>query len=79
MIYTEKNNQSFKADAVFNYLNSVQNQELIDALKQADNPNLEENIWTVFTYQTSNGLVISLQVPHALGDRAEIISYLIGI
>ncbi len=62
-----------KVAAVFDYLNSVQNQELLDALKQGDNPNLEENLWTVFTYQTPDSLVVSLQVSHALGDHAEII------
>lgn len=62
-----------KAAAVFDYINSLQNQEWIDALKQADNPNAEENIWGVFTYQTPDGLVVSFQVPHALGDHAEIL------
>lgn len=62
-----------KEAAVFDFLNSVQNQELLDALKQADNPNLEENMWTIFTYQTQDSLVVSLQVSHALGDHAEII------
>ncbi len=61
-----------KAAAVFDYLNSIQNQELLDALKQADNPNIEENMWTIFTYQTPGSLVVSIQVPHALGDHAEI-------
>ncbi|MBB6447303.1 DUF4163 domain-containing protein [Bacillus benzoevorans] len=61
-----------KTAAVFDFLNSVQNQEWVDALKQADNPNLEENTWGIFTYQTPDSLVASFQVPHALGDHAEI-------
>jgi hypothetical protein len=60
-----------KSTAVKEYLNSINQQELIDAFKQADNPSIEDNPFGIYTYFAEDVLIISIQVPHALGDHAE--------
>lgn len=60
-----------KEAAVIDYLNSFNTQDFIDALKKADHPNPEENPYGIFSYNLNDAVIISIQVPHALGDHAE--------
>ncbi|MEH7236660.1 hypothetical protein [Bacillus sp. JJ1562] len=60
-----------KHAAIIEYLNTFNNQDLIEAIKKADHPNPEENPYGIFSYFLNNSVVISIQVPHALGDHAE--------
>ena len=60
-----------KQDAVVEYLNSINQQELMNAFKQADEPSIENNPYGIYSYFKEDFLIISIQVPHALGDHAE--------
>ncbi|MEH7383574.1 hypothetical protein V7138_24155 [Bacillus sp. JJ1533] len=60
-----------KQAAVIEYLNTFTNQNLIEAFQKADHPNPEENQYGIFSHYLNNTVVISIQVPHALGDHAE--------
>lgn len=42
-------------------------------MKRGDHPNsISENRWGIFTYETADAIVVSIQVPHTLGDYAKI-------
>jgi len=60
-----------KKKAVIEYLNSISTNELIGALIHGDRPTIQENLYGVYTYFKDDSLIISIQVPHALGDHAE--------
>ena len=60
-----------KQEAVVDYLNSMNQQELINAFKSADDPSIEDNPYGIYSYYKEDFLIISIQVPHALGDHAE--------
>ena len=60
-----------KQAAIVEYLNTINLQTLIDAITKADHPNPEENPYGVFSYFLDDAVIISIQVPHALGDHAE--------
>jgi hypothetical protein len=60
-----------KQAAIVEYLNTFDSQTLIDAIRKADHPNPEENPYGVFSYFLDEAVIISIQVPHALGDHAE--------
>ena len=60
-----------KHAAIVEYLNTIEPQTLIEAIKQADHPNPVENPYGVFSYYLDDAVIISIQVPHALGDHAE--------
>ena len=57
--------------AVIEYLNSFNQQELLEAFKQADHPSMEDNPYGIYSYFEKDHLIVSIQVPHALGDHAE--------
>lgn len=57
--------------AVLEYLNRFNQQELIAALEQADQPSMEDNPYGIYSYFEKDHLIVSIQVPHALGDHAE--------
>ncbi|WP_449537628.1 hypothetical protein [Ferdinandcohnia sp. Marseille-Q9671] len=60
-----------KQAAVIEYLTSMNTQELTNAFSKADRTNPKENLYGIFSYYTEDSLIISFQVPHALGDHAE--------
>jgi hypothetical protein len=60
-----------KQAAVVEYLNGIKQQELMNAFKQADDPSIEDNPYGIYSYFKEDFLIISIQVPHALGDHAE--------
>ena len=60
-----------KKTAVLEYLNSINQQELIKSFKQADDPSNEDNPFGIYSYFLEDFLIVSIQVPHALGDHAE--------
>lgn len=60
-----------KSLAVKNYLDGINQPELIEAFNQADLPTAEENLYGIFSYFQEDGLIISIGVPHVIGDHAE--------
>ncbi|WP_010676617.1 PdaC/SigV domain-containing protein [Bacillus timonensis] len=60
-----------KQDAIIEYLNTLDTQNLIEAFKKADHPTTSENLFGIFSYYVKDKVLISIQVPHALGDHAE--------
>ncbi|MEH7225294.1 hypothetical protein V7112_15905 [Bacillus sp. JJ1566] len=60
-----------KQAAIIEYLNTINNQDLIGAFQKADHSNPEVNPYGIFSYYLNNTVVFSIQVPHALGDHAE--------
>ena len=60
-----------KQAVVVEYLSSIKQQELMNAFKQADDPSIEDNPYGIYSYFKEGFLIISIQVPHALGDHAE--------
>lgn len=60
-----------KQDALFEYLDTYTTQDLIEFISKADQPTPEANPYGVYSYYTNNTVVLSIQVPHALGDHAE--------
>ncbi|KOA19289.1 hypothetical protein CLHOM_23950 [Clostridium homopropionicum DSM 5847] len=69
-VASEPSNSRMKA-AVNQYINNISNEDLIKYFKQADSRNIEENPSTTYSYLTNDSIVISLNVPHAIGDHAE--------
>jgi hypothetical protein len=69
--YITDSNKELK-DAVIDYVNSMDTENLIQYFNQADNRKSEENPANVFSYFTEDSVVIIIGVPHALGDHAEI-------
>jgi hypothetical protein len=57
--------------AVIEYLNSFNQQELLEAFKQADQPSMKDNLYGIYSYFEQDHLIVSIQVSHALGDHAE--------
>ncbi len=57
--------------AVKEYLNQITQEELIKAFKQADLTDMTDNAYGVYSYFQDGALVISIQVPHVIGDHAE--------
>lgn len=57
--------------AVRESLDNFNHGELIEALKQADHPSMEDNPYGIYSYFEQDHLIVSIQVPHALGDHAE--------
>ena len=57
--------------AVIEYLNGFNQQELLEAFKQADQPSMKDNPYGIYSYFEKDHLIVSIQVPHALGDHAE--------
>lgn len=57
--------------AVRESLANFKRDELIEALEQADQPTMEANPYGVYSYFEKDYLIVSIQVPHALGDHAE--------
>lgn len=57
-----------KQAAVTEYVFS---QDLKEILKHADTPSFIKNPYGVYSYYTEDFFIISIQVPHALGDHAE--------
>jgi hypothetical protein len=68
-INTDNNNEL--QEAVNEYINNIDTHELIDALTHSDIRSAVENPSHVYSYMTEESLVISIGVPHALGDHAE--------
>jgi|GEM_PF-616186 len=66
----EPGNSELKA-AVNQYINNISNQDLIKYFKQADSRKIEENPSTTYSYLTNDSIVISINVPHAIGDHVE--------
>lgn len=66
----EENQSNYmeKKAAVTEY---VFRQDLLEAFKNADQPSFVKNLYGVYTYYTEDALIISIQVPHVLGDHAE--------
>ncbi|BCN29186.1 polysaccharide deacetylase family protein [Anaeromicropila herbilytica] len=53
------------------YLNNLDDKELIDSIKQSDNMDKNKNTYQTYCYLTKDAIVISLYVPHVMGDHAE--------
>ena len=66
----EPNNNELKA-AVGEYIKNISNQDLIKYFKQADSRKIEENPSSTYSYLTNDSIVISINVPHAIGDHVE--------
>lgn len=66
----ESGNSELKA-AVNDYVSNINNQDLINYFKQADSRKIEENPSATYSYLTNDSIVISINVPHVLGDHAE--------
>nr|WP_304216535.1 hypothetical protein [Fredinandcohnia onubensis] len=60
-----------KQTAIVEYLDTFDSQTLIEAITKADHPNPEENPYGVFSNFLDDAVIISIQVPHALGDHSE--------
>lgn len=60
-----------KTLAVKEYLNSISDSDLSSALKQADLSSASDNPYGIFSYLQNHDLIISIQVPHVIGDHAE--------
>nr|WP_309101150.1 hypothetical protein [Fredinandcohnia onubensis] len=60
-----------KQAAIVEYVKTLDSPTLIEAVTKADHPNPEENPYGVFSYFLEDAVIISIQVPHALGDHAE--------
>lgn len=69
-VASEPSNSELKA-AVNQYINNISNEDLIKYFKQADSRNIKENPSSTYSYLTNDSIVISLNVPHAIGDHAE--------
>lgn len=58
---------------IIRYVNSISNNDLIKYFSGADSADIENiNQWSTFSYLTKDSIVISVIVPHALGDHAEV-------
>lgn len=66
----EPGNSEMEA-AVNQYINNTSNEDLIKNFKQADSRKIEENPSNTYSYLTEDSIVISINVPHAIGDHAE--------
>lgn len=53
------------------YLSGIGQAELLSVLKKADISVAEENLYGVYSYFQENDLIISIRVPHVLGDHTE--------
>ena len=60
-----------KAKAAKDYIKGINHTELINAFKMADLPSAKSNLYGIFSYFENDDLIISIQVPHVLGDHAE--------
>jgi hypothetical protein len=60
-----------KMAAVVEYLNHFTQKELVKAFKQGDDPSMKNNPFGIYSYFTEDFLIVSIQVPHVLGDHAE--------
>lgn len=60
-----------KKAAVLDYLESIEVTELVDALKQGDQASMTDNPYGAFSYLQDDSVVVSIGVPHAIGDHAE--------
>lgn len=60
-----------KETAVLDYVNSIEVSELVDALRQADQTTMDANPYGVYSYLQDDFVVVSIGVPHAIGDHAE--------
>lgn len=60
-----------KKVAVLDYLNNIPVAELVSALKHADEVNTDTNLYSVYSYIQGDSVVVSIGVPHALGDHAD--------
>jgi hypothetical protein len=69
-IALEPGNSELKA-AVNDYVSTINNQDLIKYFKLADSRKIEENPAATYSYLTNDSIVISINVPHVLGDHAE--------
>lgn len=57
---------------IIKYVNNISNNDLIKYFSGADSADIENiNQWSTFSYLTKDSIVISIIVPHALGDHAE--------
>lgn len=66
----DPNNSEMEA-AVNQYVNNISNEDLIKYFNQADSRKIEENPSNTYSYLTKDSIVISINVPHAIGDHAE--------
>lgn len=66
----EPSNSEMEA-AVNQYISTISNQDLIEYFKQADSRNFEENPSSTYSYLTNDSIVVSINIPHAIGDHAE--------
>lgn len=66
----EPQNSSLQS-GVTEYVNDISTSDLIKYFNEADNFNINQNPSSVFSYLTKDSIVISINVPHALGDHAE--------
>jgi stress-induced morphogen len=72
--YFDRENSSPNEDkvhAVKEYLNGINDSELMNAFKQADFSSATDNPYGIYSYFQGHSLVISIQVPHVIGDHAE--------
>lgn len=69
-IALEPGNTEMEA-AVTQYVNNINNEDLIKYFNQADSRKIEENPSNTYSYLTKDSIVISINVPHAIGDHAE--------
>lgn len=53
------------------YINNISNEDLSRYFKQADSRKIEENPSNTYSYLTKDSIVISINIPHAIGDHAE--------
>ncbi|WP_428908087.1 hypothetical protein [Niallia sp. Krafla_26] len=58
-------------NAVKDYVESMNPSVLKQAFDQADLPNLNDNQHGIFTFIQDDALIISIQVPHVIGDHVE--------
>ncbi|WP_338469654.1 DUF4163 domain-containing protein [Niallia sp. XMNu-256] len=57
--------------AVRDYLKQITVEELINGFKQADLPSMTENPYGVYSFFQDDTFIISIRVPHVIGDHAE--------
>lgn len=57
--------------AVADYVNNIDINDLIKDFNQSDNRGIKENPSNTFSYLTKDSIVISITVPHPIGDHAE--------
>lgn len=71
LVELEKNSTEDQQRALYDLLHGWNEKELLVGLTHADTLDIHENELGIYTYQTETSVVVSLTLPHAVGDHGE--------